>query len=152
MPSLRPCPYYFTFSIGSFHLFPTWSIYFILGFEHFVAQGSLVALYVDYVSHSIVWSNLYRFGLGSSTLQFISMFSDIRHQIQYLMRRQSHWDWLSILWSRLMNLWISHTKPLIGPRVNYICNKLGTWIVCTSLRGSVGIGIGLYNPIEIGIG
>ena len=44
------------------------------------------------------------------------------------------------------------TKPLIGPSVNYICNKLGTWIVCTSLRGSVRIWIGLYNPIRIGIG
>ena len=128
MSMFRSIFWWLSYLISTHLLIPTWSIYFILGFEHFVAQGSLVALYVDYVSHSIVWSNLYRFGLGSSTLQFISMFSDIRHQIQYLMRRQAHWDWLQFCgvdWSTCGYL----TKPFIDPRVNYICNKLGEWII-----------------------
>ena len=60
-------------------------------------------------------------------------------------------NFLSILWSWLINLQISHQAPF-GPRVNYICNKPGTWIVCTSLKGCVRIRIGLYNPIGIGIG
>jgi len=151
-------------------LIPTWSIHFILDFEHFrrplhceevymeqppnfVAQGEFSSL--------VCWLRKSLYGLKQSLqawfgkfqhCNFITLcFIGIMHQIQYFMRRPST--------LRLIVNFVKSSDQLadISPspssvRVLIICNKLGTWIVCTSLRGSVRIWIGLYNPIRIGIG
>ncbi|KAH0732817.1 hypothetical protein KY289_004005 [Solanum tuberosum] len=74
---------------------------------------------------------------------FITLcFIGIMHQIQYFMRRLS-----TLKLTDIMHQIQYLTKPLIGPRINYICNKLGI-----GLYNPIRIGIGLYNPIRIGIG
>ena len=142
-------------------MIPTRSIYFTLDLSisllrespcMSIVQITLYDLEQFFNNFSQAWFGKFNTNIMHQIQYFMRRLStmrltDIMQQIQYLMRRQAHWDWPSILWS----LQISH-QALIGPRVYYICNKLGTWIVCTRLRGSVRIWIGLYNPIRIGIG
>ena len=168
----RPTFQWLSRLISTHLLIRAWFIYFRLEFEHFVAHGefsSLVcrlckSLYglkqclkvwfekynIVILSHYVLSTLYIKFNISWERLSTLRL-SVNTDQIQDLMRRhytENECQFCEVNWSTCNNL----TKFLIVPRINYICNKLGTWIVRTRLRGSVRTWISLYNPIRIGIG
>ncbi len=108
-----PASFSVTCLISTHLLIPTWSIYFILDFEHFVAQGEFSSL-VCRLCESLygmkqslqVW-----FGKFNTVILSLCVYSALCIKFSISWEDQAYWNLLSILWSRVINLQISHQAP-----------------------------------------
>ena len=77
-----------------------WSIYFTLGFEHFVAQGEFSCL--EWRLCELLYSLSLR---SKSETVFARLVWEVQHYnfITMCFIGIIHWDWLSILWCQLIN-------------------------------------------------
>jgi len=108
-----PTNFLATCLISTHLLIPTWSIYFILDFEHFVAQGEFSSLVCQLCEslYGLKQSLQVWFGKFNTVILSLCVLSALCIKFSISWEDQAHWDWLSILWSRVINLQISHQAP-----------------------------------------